>query len=41
MVEPATVDAPIWDHPESSIGRYGATDFGEAFDEGVCVIVDA
>jgi NAD(P)-dependent dehydrogenase (short-subunit alcohol dehydrogenase family) len=41
IVAPATVDTPIWDEPESAIGRYGATDYGEAFDKGVRAIVDA
>lgn len=41
VVAPATVDTPIWDEAESAIGRYGATDYGEAFDKGVRAIVDA
>jgi NAD(P)-dependent dehydrogenase (short-subunit alcohol dehydrogenase family) len=41
MVAPATVDTPIWDEPESAIGRYAATDYGDAFDKGVRTIVDA
>jgi NAD(P)-dependent dehydrogenase (short-subunit alcohol dehydrogenase family) len=41
MVAPATVDTPIWDEPEGAIGRYGAIDYGEAFDTGVRAIVDA
>jgi NAD(P)-dependent dehydrogenase (short-subunit alcohol dehydrogenase family) len=41
IVAPATVDTPIWDEPESAIGRYRATDYGEAFDRGVRGIVDA
>jgi hypothetical protein len=34
VVAPATVDTLIWDEPESAIGRYGATDYGEAFEKG-------
>jgi NAD(P)-dependent dehydrogenase (short-subunit alcohol dehydrogenase family) len=41
MVAPATVDTPIWNEPESAIGRYGTTDYGDAFDKGVRAIVDA
>jgi NAD(P)-dependent dehydrogenase (short-subunit alcohol dehydrogenase family) len=41
VVAPATVDTPIWDEPESAIGRYGETDYGEAFDKSVRAIVDA
>jgi hypothetical protein len=40
VVAPATVDTPIWDEPESAIGRYGETDYGEAFDKSVRAIVD-
>jgi hypothetical protein len=41
MVAPAAVDTPIWNDPESAIGSYAATDYGEAFDKGVRAIVDA
>jgi NAD(P)-dependent dehydrogenase (short-subunit alcohol dehydrogenase family) len=41
IVAPATVDMPIWDEPESAIGRYATTDYGPAFDRGVRAIVDA
>jgi NAD(P)-dependent dehydrogenase (short-subunit alcohol dehydrogenase family) len=34
MVAPATVDTPIWNEPESAIGRYGTTDYGDAFAKG-------
>lgn len=41
IVAPATVDTPIWDEPESAIGRYAATDYADSFDQGVKSIVDA
>jgi NAD(P)-dependent dehydrogenase (short-subunit alcohol dehydrogenase family) len=41
MVAPATVDTPIWDEPESAIGRYDTTDYGDAFEKGVRAIVDS
>jgi len=41
VVAPATVATPIWDEPESAIGRYDGTDYGEPFNEGVRAIVEA
>jgi len=41
VVAPATVDTPIWNAPECSIGRYDETDYGSAFNKGVRAIVDA
>lgn len=41
VVAPATVDTAIWEEPESAIGRYATTDYGNAFDKGVRAIVAA
>ncbi|EIM29730.1 SDR family NAD(P)-dependent oxidoreductase [Microvirga lotononidis] len=40
IVAPATVDTPIWDEPESAIGRYDGTDYGDPFNEAVRAIVE-
>lgn len=41
LVGPATVDTPIWEEPESAIGRYDGTDYAEPFNAGVKAIVEA